>query len=140
MKIKKKDLELKKGKQNHAQVVCINEDGMVLLVSRKDDHTDFGFAGGKLDGDETYEEAAIRETFEETGLKIKNLELIFAMHRKGRMGYTFLAEYDGEIDYDAEKEPHVAKWGTMKEATKGSFGYWNKLIRKSLRSANIKFK
>jgi hypothetical protein len=32
-----------------AQVVLINPDGLVLGVSRKHDHTDFGLIGGKMD-------------------------------------------------------------------------------------------
>ena len=98
MKFKKKDLKLKNNKQNHSQVVLINEEGLILLVSRKDDHTSFSLPGGKLDEGETFEAAAIREVKEETGLDVFNLQLIFAMHRKGRMGYTFLADYKGEIN------------------------------------------
>jgi ADP-ribose pyrophosphatase YjhB (NUDIX family) len=140
MKYKKKDLKLKDDKQNHTQVVLINENGNICLVSRKNDHNDFGLPGGKVDEGETYEEAAIREVKEETGLDIKNLEMIFAMHRKGRMGHTFIAEYTGNIDYDEEAEPHIVKWGKMKEAVDGKFGYWNKLVKKSLESLKIKFK
>tara|TARA_R110000796_G_scaffold215732_2_gene331728 strand:+ start:2401 stop:2847 length:447 start_codon:yes stop_codon:yes gene_type:complete len=137
MKFKKKDLKLKNNKHNHAQVVLINEEGLICLVSRKEDHKDFGLPGGKLDGNETYEEAAIREVKEETGLTIKNLTMIFAMHRKGRMGHTFIAEYSGEVKTD---EPHVVKWGKMKEAVDGKFGYWNELVRESLKSLEVKFK
>jgi len=137
MKFKKKDLELKGKEKDHAQVVILNDKGKVCLVSRKEDHTDFGLPGGKLDGDETYEEAAIREVKEETGLDIKNLTMIFAMHRKGRMGHTFIAEYSGEFDTD---EDHVVKWGKMQEAVDGKFGYWNSLVKKSLESLDINFK
>jgi len=137
MKFKKKDLKLKGEDKNHAQVVLINEEGLICLVSRKDDHNNFGLVGGKVDEGETYEEAAIRETKEETGLTIKNLTLIFAMHRKGRMGHTFLAEYSGKFK---TKENHVVKWGKMEEAIDGKFGYWNKLVKKSLNSLAVKFK
>jgi len=140
MRIKKKDLKLKEKEKDHAQVVLIDKDGLVCLVSRKDDHKDFGLPGGKVDKGETYEEAAIRETKEETGLDVSNLECIFAMHRKGRMGYTYLADYAGKISHDKEDEPHVVKWGKMSEAKKGSFGYWNKLVEKALKSREIKFK
>ena len=140
MKYKKKDLKLKDNKRNHANIVLINEDGKILLVSRKDDHKDFGLPGGKVDKGETYEEAAIRELKEETGIKAKNLECIFAMHRKGRMGYTFIAEYSGKIDYDEKAEPHVVKWGKMKEAIDGKFGYWNTLVAETLESIGIKHK
>jgi 8-oxo-dGTP pyrophosphatase MutT (NUDIX family) len=137
MRIKKKDLELK---EDAVQVVIINNDGEVCLVSRKDDHDDFGLIGGKVDEGETLGQAAIRECKEETGIKITNLRLIFAMHRKNRMGYTYLADYTGEIDYDKEKEPHIVKWGKMVEATKGSFAYWNKMVTESMESAGIEFK
>lgn len=133
MKFKKKDLELKQ--ENHTQVVIVNDDGQVCLVSRKDDHNDFGLPGGKLEGDETYEEAAIRETKEETGLDISELELIFAMHRKGNMGQTFLVhDYEGELKTD---EPHKIKWGKMSEAMQGSFKYWNTLVDEALESRGI---
>ena len=137
MKIKKKNVELK---EDAVQVVVINKDGLVCLVSRKDNHDDFGLIGGKVDAGESLEEATVRECKEETGLDISNLKLIFAMHRKNRMGYTYLADYSGEIDYDTEKEPHIVKWAKMSEATKGSFAYWNKMVFDSLESAGIEFK
>ena len=39
-----------------------------LSVSLKEDHTDFNLPGGKVEQNETFEEAAIREVKEETGL------------------------------------------------------------------------
>lgn len=138
IRFKKKTLELNKGEA--VQVVVVNEEGLVCLVSRKEDHSDFGLIGGKIDSGETPEEAIVRETKEETGLNIKNLRLVFAMHRKGRMGYTYIADYSGKIDYDKEKEPHVVKWGKMEEATKGSFAYWNKMVNDSLISMGVNLK
>ena len=120
------------------QVVLLNEVGEVLAVSRKDDHNDFGLIGGKVDPeDNSTEDAAIRETKEETGLDITNLRLIFSMHKDGYMGYTYLADYSGEINTN---EPHVVKWTNFKTITEGSFGYWNKLVAESLSSMGINFK
>lgn len=108
------------------QIVLLNK-GQVLGVSRKTNHNDFGLIGGSLESyDKTPEEGAIRETFEETGLIISNLKLIFAkVSRDGRIGYTYLADYSGEINFDFEKEPHIVKWTSFSELIKGSFGYWN---------------
>ena len=138
IRFKKKDIEANKGEA--VQVVIVNPEGLVCLVSRKHDHSDFGLIGGKVDEGESPTQAAIRECKEETGIKITNLRVVFAMHRKGRMGYTYIADYSGEIDYDKEKEPHVVKWAKMVEATKGSFAYWNKMVTESLVSMGVDLK
>ena len=119
------------------QIVLLNEKNEVLGVSRKDDHSNFGLVGGKVDPGETIEEAAIRETKEETGLDISNLRQIFSMHKEGYMGTTFLADYSGKIETD---EPHIVKWTTFEELGKGSFGKWNDLVAESLISMGIKIK
>jgi len=92
-----------------AQVILINPEGYVLGVSRKDDHNDFGLPGGKMDPEDNDDPkiTAVRETKEETGLDITNLRLIFAIHKDGFMGYTYLADYSGNIEHN---EPHVVKW------------------------------
>jgi 8-oxo-dGTP diphosphatase len=138
IRFKKKDLELNEGEA--VQVVIVNEEGLVCLVSRKHNHSDFGLIGGKVDDGETPEQAIVRECKEETGIKITNLRLVFAMHRKGRMGYTYIADYTGDIDYNKEDEPHVVKWAKMVEATKGSFAYWNKMVTESLKSMGVDLK
>ena len=121
-----------------AQVVLINEEGLVLVVSRKTDHNDFGLPGGKKDPEDADEEAAaIREVKEETGLDITSLQLVFAMHRDGFMGHTFLAKYSGEINYN---EPHVVKWAPFETVLKGSFGKYNQMVSESLDSIGVKYK
>lgn len=47
------------------------DDDKVLLVKQNDGHT--AFPKGHIEKGETEEECAIRETFEETGLKVKIL-------------------------------------------------------------------
>jgi ADP-ribose pyrophosphatase YjhB (NUDIX family) len=121
-----------------AQVILINKNGLVLGVSRKDDHNDFGLPGGKMDpedGDDP-KVTAIRETKEETGLDITNLRLIFAIHKDGFMGYTYLADYSGKIEHD---EPHVVKWQPMEVMVNGRFGRYNQLVAESLNDMKIKY-
>lgn len=120
-----------------AQVILVNPQGLVLGVSRKDNHKDFGLCCGKMEkedhGDPT--NTAIREAYEETGLNVYNLRLVFAMHKDGYMCYTYLADYKGEINHN---EPHVVKWVHYAELTKGSFGNYNKLVGESLEDMGVK--
>lgn len=123
--------------KNSAQVVLLNEEGLVLAVSRKDNHSDFGLIGGKQDPeDASPEAAAIREVKEETGLDIYDLQLVFAMHKNGYMGYTYLAKYKGEINHN---EPHVVKWAAFEVIMNGSFGKFNTLVSESLDDMGIKY-
>ena len=55
--------------------VIVIKDGKVLLGRRKNAHGDgtWAFPGGHLEFNESIEECARREIFEETGIAIKNL-------------------------------------------------------------------
>ena len=124
-------------------VVCaviLNDKGEVLSVSRKDNHNDAGLIGGKVDQHETLKEALYREVHEETGLSInvETTELVFAIHKDGYMGYTYLIkDWSGEIQ---TYEPHVVKWTYFAEIMTGSFGRYNCLVGESLNDLGIKFK
>lgn len=121
-----------------AQVVLINNDGLVLGVSRKTDHNDFGLPGGKMDPEDNEDpiNTAIRECKEETGLDISDLKLVFAIHKGGNMGFTYLAKYEGEINHN---EPHVVKWVEFKTLVRGSFGRYNQLVAESLDDMDIDY-
>lgn len=121
-----------------AQVVLINEEGLILGVSRKTDHNDFGLAGGKMDPEDNGDPmaTAIRECKEETGLDVTDLELVFAIHKYGNLSYTYLAKYSGEINHD---EPHVVKWVPLERLVNGSFGKYNKMVGESLDSMGVKY-
>ena len=55
-------------------VIISNEQNEILMQKRHDGF--WGLPGGLMDLGESFEEAAIREVFEETGLEIHNLKLL----------------------------------------------------------------
>jgi len=105
------------------------KDKKILGVSRKDNHSDFGLIGGKVEDNETVEQAVIRETEEETGLQLEDLEKVFEAPCKGSLCITFMASYSGNIKTD---EVHVVKWVTWEDLFSGSFGEYNKLLHNHL--------
>jgi len=129
------------------QAVILNDKREVLSVSRKDNHTDAGLVGGKVDELDyqhgyldPYQAAMVRECKEETGLDIdmETAEMVFAMHKDGYMGITYLIK--DWVGYIGTDEPHVVKWTTFDEVIKGSFGKWNNLVKESLVSMGIDIK
>jgi mutator protein MutT len=88
-------------------------EGKVLAVSRKNNHSDFGLAGGKIDPGETPEEAIIRELREETGISARRLRKVYedldrVENGESRPCRTYLVEeWSGEI---ISKENAVIKW------------------------------
>lgn len=56
-----------------ASIICINKQGQILLGKRTDNHQ-WGYAGGSVEIDEKVEDAARREFFEETGLIADDIE------------------------------------------------------------------
>jgi 8-oxo-dGTP pyrophosphatase MutT (NUDIX family) len=121
-----------------AHIVIINEEGLVLGVSRKDDHSNFGLPGGKMETEDQNNPiaTAFRETREETGLNAMGLELIFATHMSGKMGHTYLAKsYHGEINTN---EPHAVEWVPFQRLINGGFGKYNQLVYDALVSKGVK--
>lgn len=124
--------------KHSVSVVLINEDGLVLHVSRKDNHSKWTLPGGKVDSeDSSLEEAAVRETMEETGVQITNLTQIYSSYDGRFMGHTFIADYVGEIDYDKDKEPHLVEWKPLAFALSGPFSPWNEEVVKSLNRLGV---
>jgi ADP-ribose pyrophosphatase YjhB (NUDIX family) len=117
------------------------KEGNVLGVSRKDNHADFGLPGGKVDEGETLEVAIDREIFEETGLVVKDKQLIWiAEDANDYLCYVYLVrEWEGEINTRPvdPKETGVVKWTDFIELESGSFGEFNKKLRLFVKKENI---
>ncbi len=59
-------------------IVILNPQGKILAGKRKAQHGfgTWGLAGGHLEFGETFEEGAIRETLEEVGLELRDIEIL----------------------------------------------------------------
>jgi mutator protein MutT len=119
-------------------VIICDDRGLVLGVSRKDNHNDFGLPGGKIEPGETPDEAIVREVKEETGLDLVGYfsRGVYDCEDKQhgmKPCVVYVGTVRGEINYD---EPHVVKWVTPKRLTKGTFGDFNK---KTFDKLNIEY-
>lgn len=110
--------------------VLIHKDGMFLGVARRKDPNDFGLPGGKVDANETEEEAAIRECFEETGVKISNLKEVNRRNVGPDEACTFTCDW--ENDPATQPGEPECKWVTAETLTKGVFGEYNSNLLKKM--------
>lgn len=115
--------------KKYVAVVLLFNQGKVLGVSRKDNHADFGLPGGKLEEGESFHQAAIRETKEETGLDIFGLQNVFNRMDGDFLAMVFVAQWKGEI---VTTEKGKVEWVTFEELKKGSFGDYNTALEKCL--------
>ncbi len=100
-------------------VIIQNERNEILIGKRKGSHSPFySIPGGHLENGETFEEAAIKEVFEETGLKIVNPKVIcvtnnLRTYRNENKHYIsvnlFTRYYEGDLEV---REPEKCEsWG-----------------------------
>ncbi|MCR8641269.1 NUDIX hydrolase [Paenibacillus sp. N1-5-1-14] len=68
--------------------VLVFNDERYLLLQKRTDSLDWGVIGGAMELDESLEEAAARELFEETGLKARAYKFI-AIHSGADMYYKY---------------------------------------------------
>lgn len=99
----------------------IIRDGKVAVVHR-DRYDDWSLPKGKLDAGESFEEAALREVLEETGLECelgRELEPVSYVDQKGRPKLVryWLMEVTGG-DFEANDEVDEMRWLEPAEAAR----------------------
>ena len=87
-----------------ASIICVDENGRVLLGKRSDNHM-WGYSGGAIEIDEYVEECAKRELFEEMGLVAEELEftrvlVIYTSRRRNGLveRFRFAMPFSANID------------------------------------------
>ena len=90
--------------------VVVNEREEVLLVLREDFRI-WALPGGGVEPDESWEQAAVRETLEETGYQVEIRQYIGEYwrpqmsHGHGDLRHVFLAQTGGGVPASHDKEP-----------------------------------
>jgi 8-oxo-dGTP pyrophosphatase MutT (NUDIX family) len=94
-----------------ASSIVTNEAGELLLIQRHDIRT-FDVPGGGIDPGELPTEAAVRETFEETGLRVRPSQLVGLYHWPNEpnafLSFYFRCELLGGCLRPSEETPNVA--------------------------------
>ncbi len=109
--------------------LVLNSEGLILGVSRKDDHTAFGVPGGKVEDNETVVEALHREMLEETGYHIiVDNELPFVSDVDGYTTATFKVKIDTDAIQHSITETGVVKYVSKQTLLDGPFGQYNKQL------------
>lgn len=111
------------------------EDGKILTVSRKDDHTKLGLPGGKVDLGELPQESMVRECFEETGIKVtvsvdsfadwctdKYYVICYILRRASDKVYEISEEETGKVEFVEIKK--LLESSPFAEYNKKAFEYF----------------
>lgn len=80
--------------------VIAEKDGKILLIERKNEPYGWAIPGGFVDYNEKVEDAAVRELFEETGIKADEIELlgVYSDPARDKRGHTASVVYYTKTD------------------------------------------
>ncbi len=102
--------------------VIVKGDGKILMIRRQNSHGHgtWSCPGGHIDFGESFEECAIRECYEETGIRIKNIRFktitndVFKEDQKHYVTIWMEADYDGGTpEVMSERELTEVGWFDM---------------------------
>jgi len=118
--------------------VFVIKDHKFLMGRRKNSHGDgtWSVPGGHLNFGETVEEGAIRETFEETGVKIKRVKIvgitndIFKKEDKHYITIWTISKWKSGKEKITEPDKFIGQaWFSFKSLPKPLFLPWKQLFK-----------
>lgn len=121
-------------------VVRRTDEGLQAALIHRPHRSDWSLPKGKLEPDESFEEAAVRETVEETGLTVRLIELLGTSeyeHRSGNVKVVafYLAEFESGT-FIANAEADDLRWCAVEEAAVlATFARDAELVRIGIRRA-----
>lgn len=123
-----------------AAVIAVIRNGKILAISRKPNHTTYGLPGGTLEEAETFEDAVMRETYEETGYRansIDEFELVYeAFDVEGWKARVYYLKDPGIEFKNQPGEGHLV-WDDWSRLIAGPFKDFNVDLRQVLESKNL---
>jgi ADP-ribose pyrophosphatase YjhB (NUDIX family) len=128
-----------KFKQRVTAGCIVIRDGKVLIVKSKNGK--YGIPKGGVNTLESYQDAAVRETYEETGIKTKIIEYIGKYEKENKIVHIFIAKYiSGELKKNKpgkiqKKEISWAKFISFEKALKYCQKYFKSAIKKAMKYA-----
>jgi 8-oxo-dGTP diphosphatase len=97
--------------------VIMRSTGDVLAIYRQDAPKGWALPGGHVDHGETFEDAAMREVYEETGIRTSAPQFVTALagNKEGRYEVRFyvLAHVEGELRPSSEGVPAWVPWAVI---------------------------
>ena len=117
--------------------MVINEAQQVLLVLRRDIRI-WALPGGGVEPDETWEQAAIRETLEETGYEVAIRRYVGEYWRpelsrgKGELRRVFLGQVVGSERKQPDKESVDVRWFSVTALPRRMFWFSREHVQDAL--------
>lgn len=103
-------------KKDRVRVIVYRDDGDILLVKNRFSRQKWTLPGGGVNRNESYEQAAARETLEEVGLKIHNLRYLGKANSHesyAKFSVRVFAAHAYDCDIKCNFEIMEARWFNM---------------------------